>query len=104
MEKYEYNCVEVPETFGGNNKNLSKKITSAYTEIINTHAKDNWEYVGIDTTTFFYRPNLLIRILRSIPILGAFFSQDESISLKMIVFKRDKNIIISTEKNIEKAE
>ncbi len=91
MGNYEYKCVEVPETFGGNKKDLSQKIVPAYTEMINNYAKDGWEYVSIDTVSFFYSPNLLIRILRSIPILGAFFSQDETTTFKMIVFKIKKN-------------
>lgn len=88
MAEYQYKCVKVPEVIGiGKNQSHSEVVT-AYQDIINSEAKGQWEYKGVDTIESDFQPGCIGGLLASIPILGMFFRKSETVRFKVLVFQK----------------
>ena len=87
MPQFIYKCVSVPESIVIGKKQSHNQVIEAYTNIINTAAKDGWEYHGIDVIESNYSPTWIASLLCKIPIINAFIRCDEAVKFKVLVFK-----------------
>lgn len=83
MKNYTYKCVPVPSVIetGKKGKDLHSQAVSTYESIINLAAEGGWELTDIDTVTSSQQPGCLSGLLGG---------KAESITFKMLVFKREK--------------
>ena len=82
MKNYIYKCVPVPSTIdtGKKGKSLHSHAVSTYETLINDAASGGWELSNIDTVTSHQKPGCLP---------GLFGSKSETITFKMLVFRKD---------------
>ncbi|MEI6259739.1 MAG: DUF4177 domain-containing protein [Deltaproteobacteria bacterium] len=85
---YVYRCVQIPQLIKIGQKDAHSIAVKEYENIVNEHAKDGWEYVGVDVIESFFQQGCFKSLMASIPIIGAFFRIDEHFKLKMIVFRK----------------
>lgn len=88
MAQFKYKCVTVPELIKIGKKDYHSEAVTEYEKIINESAEGGWEYVGVDTIESAFIQGCLKRILKSIPIVGAFIRGDEAVHFKVIVFRK----------------
>lgn len=87
---YVYKCVQVPQLIKIGKKDAHSIAVQEYENLVNEHANEGWEYVGVDAIESFFQQGCFKSIMASIPIIGAFFRSDELFKLKMLVFRKAK--------------
>lgn len=89
MPSYTYRYVPVPETLIIRGKESHAQVVASYEQLVNRIAAEGWEYVGVDTVESQYSRGCLQMILGFIPILNFFVRNEEAITFKMLIFRRE---------------
>lgn len=86
---YTYKCVEVPVAVAVSGKQSHLEAVKTYQNLINQEASQGWEYVSVDSIDSLYQQGCVQALLSKIPIINLFIRQEEYITFKVIVFKRE---------------